>query len=283
MRHSLLLFLLPLILLSCHKEKSTETFHFGTEPYDSTALHLALMPNRDCLPIYYAKRTGLFDSVGVKVQIASCRSQLDCDTTLLGRSADGGWADSERKIHYGRRADGWQAMWQSTDRWVLFACGSLRIREVKALAGRTVAYARHTAESAWLDQLVKQNKLNNEDIYRPQIHDLRLRAQMLTGDQVDAAILSWPYTSLASSEGNRPIATQSDKAVNGMFVMKQDRMKNKNTQAKWQLFEKARKMALDSLHVLGPSATSLILQKDYGLPQSVADTVRFSANNKSSK
>lgn len=271
-----LFLLIPLLLLSaCRRQEPAETLRFGAEPYDSAALHLALVPNRDCLPVYYAKRAGLFDSVGVKVQIATCPSQLDCDTTLLGPSADGGWADAVRRTAYGKRAARWQTMWQGTDRWQLYVCGDLRVKTVRDLAGRTMAQARQTAESQWLDRLIQSEKLSADEVYRPQIHHLRLRAQMLTGDQTDAAMLCWPYTALARSEGNRAVGVQGERPLTGCFVMKSDRLRTPSARDKWQRFERARRMALDSIRLKGPAATSLILRHDYGLPAALADTLRF--------
>ena len=55
MKHFLPLFLLSLSLLfgaySCQKEQANSALNFGTERYDSAALHLALVPNRDCCPV----------------------------------------------------------------------------------------------------------------------------------------------------------------------------------------------------------------------------------------
>lgn len=246
---------------------------FGNEKYDSTALHVALVPNRDCLPIYYAKRAGIFDSLGLKVQIATYFSQMDCDTALMGHFADGGWADKTRIAHYGKRMKELNVMWNGSQHWHLFSCGALRINTIKALTGRTIAIARASAEKAWIEQILKEGHLNTEDVYYPQINNLKLRAQMLTGNQIDAAVLSWPYTSLAWSEGHKCIIAQKATDTAGAFVMKSNSLKGHKD--KWELFEKGRKMALDSIRLKGPNAYSIVLQKDYGLPQPVADTIRY--------
>ena len=43
--------------------------------YDSTAVHLALMPTADCFPFYYAERTGIYRQLGLKVSIHTYTSQ----------------------------------------------------------------------------------------------------------------------------------------------------------------------------------------------------------------
>lgn len=269
---TILIALVVSFFYSCKDNKNSETIKFGTERYDAEALHIALVPNRDCLPIYYAKRMGLYDSLGLKVQIASYPSQLDCDTTLMGNNADGGWADATQLSHYGRRMSNFKKIWPGTQTWQLFICNTLRIKSINALKEHTIAIARATDEETWLNALLKQNKMSADDVFSPQINDLRLRALMLKGNQIDAAILTWPYTSLALAERHHCIAKQNK--TSGFFVMKNN-AKNIKRAKQWALFEEGRKMALDSMRIKGPKAYSYILQKDYKLPPSVADTIKF--------
>lgn len=271
----LLFFLSACQLVSCQSDKPIETLNFGSERYDSTALHIALVPNRDCFPIYVAQRTGIYDSLGLKLQIATYPSQMDCDTTLMGKIADGGWADKERMAFYGSRMKGLEIMWEGTSRWHLFVCGTLRIKNVKSLKERTVAIARSSSENHLLDVALKSVGLTDDAVYRPQINDIKLRADMLNGNQVDAAVLTWPYTSLAYANDHFSIYSQRNADANGCFVMKTRSLKRVDRLAQWKLFEKGRKMALDSIRTKGVGAYSLILQKDYHLPKEVADTLRF--------
>ena len=192
--HTVILSILCLCLASCKDNAPQEVLNFGTERYDSAALHVALVPNRDCLPIYYAERTGLYDSLGLKLQIASYPSQMDCDTTLMGRIADGGWADRERMRTYGNKMKDIEPMWEGTQRWSIYTCEQLRIRDLKALKGRTISIARNSAENKYLLAMLNSAKISAEDAYFPQINNLKMRAQMLTGNQIDAAVLTWPYT-----------------------------------------------------------------------------------------
>lgn len=269
-----LCFLLLISLTSCKKEKNEQPINFGTERYDSAALHVALVPNRDCLPIYYAERTGIYDSLGLKLQIASYGSQMDCDTTLMGNIADGGWCDKIRKGKYGKRMSHLETMWEGTQRWEIFTSKALRIRKVSSLVGHTIGIARSSAENEYLHLILKAEKVNADNIYYPQINNLKMRAQMLTGDQIDAAVITWPYTSFARSEGHHCIAAQRFADKHECFVISNKHLTDERKK-QWKLFEKGRRMALDSIRIKGSSAYSIILQKDYGLPKEVADTIRF--------
>ena len=94
---------------------------------------------------------------------------------LMSRYADGGWADKIRIAHYGKRMANLEVMWTGNQHWQLFSCGALRINHIKALSGRTIAIARTSAENVWLDQILKMGKLSADDVYRPQINNLKLR------------------------------------------------------------------------------------------------------------
>lgn len=225
--------------------------------------------------MYYAQKAGIYDSLGLKLQIASFHSQADCDTALLGMPCDGGYADLLRLKHYGKRADDLKAQWTGTNQWAIFCCGSLRIKDIATLNKRTIAIARHSAELQYLTDALGEAKLQYTDVYRPQINDLELRTKMLNGNQVDAAVICWPYTSMAHASGHKLLAKQKKADTNNCFVMKSKRMKQSKIKQQWDLFEKGRKMALDSLRIKGPKAYSLILQQYYGIPQSIADTIKF--------
>lgn len=276
MKHFFPILLFLIIIVSSCRERRTEIppLCFGTELYDSSALHVALMPNRDCLPIYYAVRRGLYDSLGVKVQIATFRSQLDLDTALLGNVADGGWADSRRLRSYGKRASDLRTMWSEETVWALVVNGSLRVKEIKNLAGRTIAYTRDAVESDLLERFISKGGLKMGDIFRPQINDCLLRAEMVCSGQVDGAVLAWPYTSYTTSGGHRVLAYETTTST-ASFVMKRSALRSREQSRRWQLFEQGRRMAIDSLRKKGAEAYSLILQKDYGLPKEVADTVKY--------
>lgn len=248
---------------------------FGEARYDSAALHLALVPNRDCLPLYYAWRTGLFDSLGVKVQIASYASQMDCDTALHSRHTDGGWADTERLRHGAKSWPAFHTLWEEGAPWHLFVGCKLRLKSTKELGGRTLAASRFSASDNVLGEAVAAGGLKRTQVYRPQINDLCLRTRMLVNAQVDGAVLTWPYSSMASAMGCKQLFTGSRTAARGAFVVKASLWNKPEAKTRMALVEKARQMALDSLRLKGPAAYSLILQKDYGLPREVADTVRF--------
>ncbi len=271
-----LLIALALVATACGGRRDAgPRLSFAGEPYDTAALHLTLLTNVDCLPLIYAKRSGLADSMGLPLQLAIYRTQVDADTSLTGKLSDGGWADLTRLASHGRRGEGFEVMWRSAEAPVLFVSPTQRARKLKDLSGKTVALTRVSAETARFDRLLAAAGVRAADVYRPQIGDLSLRVMMLGGSQFDATYLCAPYTAWARAEGCRPLLTP--KAADGReaFVMRRSVTATPQGKRRWSLFERVRRMAIDSLRTHGNAAYSLILQRDYGLPADVADTVRL--------
>lgn len=184
----------------------------GKKTNDKATLHVAIMPTADCLPIYYAQNTGIFHQIGLDIELRSYDSQLDCDTALVGNYADCGWADSERLQEKKMRQTDFTILGESSETWQLIACGALRIKELKNLDGRTIAIARNTIESSLLNDMIVGAKLKNERVFRPLINDIKLRAEMLDNNQIDAAMLRWPYAQYAVSKAHKVLATTSAKS-----------------------------------------------------------------------
>ena len=59
------------------------------EVVDSTALRIAVLPTMDCLPFYVAQKCGLFDSIGVKVNLITFQAAMDADTAFCNNRVDG--------------------------------------------------------------------------------------------------------------------------------------------------------------------------------------------------
>ncbi|MDD6732098.1 MAG: ABC transporter substrate-binding protein [Bacteroidales bacterium] len=272
--HSLFLIAL-LLLMSCQKQAPVAAPQPSEAQPADTVLRLALVPNRDCLPFYYAGQSGIFRRLGLHVQITTYRSQLECDTALLGQSADVGWTEPAYLQAYGKKAGRVTTLWQTATAWQLYVPKKLRIAKVKDIAGRTVAASRHSAALTTMEQALKKVGIQLSDVYCTQVNNLKLRTGMLTSGQVDAAMLCWPYGSWASAGGCKVLYTGKAEEKNGCFVAREKWHKLPRASRQVELLQKARNMALDSLRQKGNAAYSAILQREYGLPASVADTIKY--------
>lgn len=242
--------------------------------YDSTAVHLALMPTADCFPFYYAERTGIYRQLGLKVSIHTYVSQLDCDTALMGHYMDAGYADAVRMKESRLASAPLTTLAYGTDLWQLVVSGPLRVKTADKLKDRLVAVARQSAEDAYLTTELRKAGTKADDVFRPLINDVMLRAEMLGRRQVDATLLRWPFTSMAISSGDRVIASQKQGDSQVLLVARSRSLTHRLEKSRLDLLKKGYAMALDSMATNPRQRISQVLQQDYLLPQAVADTIK---------
>ncbi len=86
----------------------------------------------------------------------------------------------------------------------LITAKSARIKNIKSLKDKIIAVTRNSAVDATADLIMKKAQMPAEALNRPQINDVKLRAEMLNLGQYDGAILPEPYaTTCVDSGGNR--------------------------------------------------------------------------------
>ena len=60
---------------------------------DTTVLRVAVMPAMSCLPVYYAERSGLADSLGLEMELLRYQAQMDIDTAIINGHVDVAFTD----------------------------------------------------------------------------------------------------------------------------------------------------------------------------------------------
>ena len=188
-----LFFILCGALTSCHKGESADSARKAQEEADSARLVRPLV----------------IDSA---LHITNYASQYDADTALLGKRVLGGTTSRSRLLQYRKEGKGrdMEILRSVTEQWSLVVCGSLKARKVKDLQGHTIAIARNDASSILCEQFLREAGVAPTKVFYPQINDLRVRLQMLTNNQVDAAMLPEPYASMAKRQGHRLVKTVTD-------------------------------------------------------------------------
>ncbi len=202
-------FLFPLLLLilswlptSC--EKSTAIDPEEEARRDSAALHVALMPVQDCLPFYLAAQTGIYERLGLDVRFHTLQAQLDTDTALVRNHVHLAYSDLARAIMI-QQADSFdlRAIASSPAVLQLITTQRSRVRNLNQLKERMVAVARHSITDYWSDRLTDSAHMEQTDIFRPQINNLRIRTDMLCNGTMDAVFLPEPFASEALLRGNK--------------------------------------------------------------------------------
>ena len=109
---------------------------------DSLTLRIAVMPVMDCLPIYYAQRTGLMKEMNLNAHIETYMAQMDIDTTLQKGHADVGYSDLIRAIRLMPTVNNLHAFMAGQERLTLISQKGKRVKKENQLKERMIAMCR---------------------------------------------------------------------------------------------------------------------------------------------
>lgn len=173
---------------------------------DSMALHVAVMPVVDCLPMVYAVRSGIADSMGLDVRLSNYMAQMDVDTALQNGRVEVAYSDLVRGLRMMPKTPV-KALMCNTSPMTLVALKTNRVKKAHQMKERMVAISRLSVSDFWCDALLDSASMQMEDVYRPQVHDVQLRTDMLRTGLIDAAIMPAPYAGWMIRLGHKAVGT----------------------------------------------------------------------------
>ena len=186
---------------------------------DSTAIKLGVLPTIECLPFYYANSLGLFDSLGINVQLTTFAAAMDADTAFVNGYMNGIVSDLVKACVWNENGDSVHvAMCGDLKMWLVTA-QSARLARAESMKEKIIGITRHSALDFFTDKILESVKFNSIDINKPQINNIRLRTQMVDQNQYDGAILPEPYASEAVARGARRLNSTEEMKLEGMMCV----------------------------------------------------------------
>ena len=220
----------------------------GGGAIDSTAVRIAVMPTLDCLPLFIADDSGLFQRESLDVRLVPFTAQMDCDTAIAGGSADGLVTDlvrAERMKDFGTQL----RYIAATDlQWQLLTGKTVRIKQLKQLDDKMLAMTRYSATAMIADHLVDSAKLVSERVFRIQVNDVLVRLNMLETGIMDAMLLPEPQATVARLlQANTVYDTSRDSLRLGVLAFSEKSLALPKLKGKLDAFTRAYDAACDSI------------------------------------
>lgn len=248
---------LVLLIASCgesevQKRKISKERREQLRREDSLALKIGTLPTMDCLPLYVAKETGLYQKLGVDVRLKPYSTQIDCDAALVAGKIEGNVSDLVRTERMKKRGTALQYFTATNAYWQLVSNRKARINALKQLEEKMVAMARFSVTDMLADMAVDSVKLKSETVFRVQINDPNVRLLMLHNNEMDAMLLSEPQATTARLYKN-PVLMDSRKndLWMGVVAFRQKALADKRRADQLKAFTKAYDMACDSIRIHG--------------------------------
>lgn len=201
------------MLASCSERQEAMQFKADSLSIDTTVLRIAVMPTMSCLPVYYAEQSGLANKLGMKIQLLRFQAQMDIDTAIQRGHTDIAFTDLIRCTRLAQAKTPVKPIASCDEPLSLISLKTKRVKKINQMKQQMIAISRLSATDYWCDRLLDEANTSHDDIYRPQVNDVCLRAEMLRQGLVDAAMMSEPFATwmtrlghkrLFSSEGKRP-------------------------------------------------------------------------------
>ncbi len=270
-RHSLLAIIATIMLASCSQRQEATQFDADSTGIDTTVLRVAVMPAINCLPVFYAERTGLADSLGLEMELLRYQAQMDIDTAITFGHADIAYTDLIRIAKLNKAKVTLSAFASCDEPISLISLKTKRVKQVNQMKEQMIAVSRLSATDYWCDRLLDSTRTSYDDIYRPQVNDVRLRAEMLRQGLIDAAMMGEPYATWMTMLGHKRLFLSKGKQPQ-LYAW-----------ANISATKKQQKVFLDILkeatEQLGkPSEAALlrdILKQEYQLPPAVVDSIEL--------
>ena len=164
---------------------------------DSLAFKVGVLPTLDCLPVFVAKEEGLFDSLGVDIRLREVGSQIDCDAALMKGKLQCGFTDivrTERMKNTGVKVE---YLSSTNAYWQLVSNRLSRIKNLRQLKEKKIAMSRYSATDMLTHYAVDSAKLKQDDVFRIQVNDARVRLGMLVNNELDAMLFTEPQATTA--------------------------------------------------------------------------------------
>ena len=270
-RHSLLAIIATIMLASCSQRQEATQFDADSTGIDTTVLRVAVMPAINCLPVFYAERTGLADSLGLEMELLRYQAQMDIDTAITFGHADIAYTDLIRIAKLNKAKVTLSAFASCDEPISLISLKTKRVKQVNQMKEQMIAVSRLSATDYWCDRLLDSTRTSYDDIYRPQVNDVRLRAEMLRQGLIDAAMMGEPYATWMTMLGHKRLFLSKGKQPQ-LYAW----ANISATKKQQKVFLNILKEATEQLGK--PSEAALlrdILKQEYQLPPALVDSIEL--------
>ena len=258
------------MLASCSQRQEATQFQADSTGIDTTVLCVAVMPAMSCLPVYYAEKTGLADSLGLEMQLLRYKAQMDIDTAIINGYADIAFTDLIRCARLSKQVD--LAPIASCDESLsLISLKTKRVKQVNQMKEQMIAVSRLSATDYWCDRVLDSTRTSYDDIYRPQINDVWLRAEMLRQGLIDAAIMGEPFATWMTMLGHKRLFESRGKQPQ-LYAWAASTATKQQQKAFLNVLKEA------TTRLSKPSEATLlrdILKQEYQLPPALVDTLEL--------
>lgn len=244
-------------------------------------LRLGAMSSMDYIPFVVANKTGIYDSLGLDLEIVKFFSANDRDAAFQSGNIDGTVIDYTGAILQQANGIPLKLVMKNDGFFYFIAAKESNVNTLADLKGTNIAVSRNTVIDYSTDQFLNKANLTEKEVNKPEINKIPLRLEMLQNNKIEATVLPDPFASIALNNGHHSIITTKDLGISitgTMFTQKAIDNKAKEIEVLILGYNAAiQYMKEQPLSVWGH-----ILTQDAGVPEALITSIQLPDYEKAS-
>ena len=184
---------------------------------EKVSLKIGSIPRTFDLIAYVAQQEGLFDRLGVAVEIVPFRSTIEMNTALLAGELDGIIQGVFEAVNLNKEKETAKLVGHALMPRVFVVVSSPKsnITSPAQLKGKEVAIGTGTIVDYAIDRLLMAEGIDPKDIVKVNVPSMPVRLEVLTQEKVPAAIFSPPLSDLAVLNGCKVVMDDGKQPLGG--------------------------------------------------------------------
>ncbi|RQD75950.1 MAG: hypothetical protein D5R97_05290 [Candidatus Syntrophonatronum acetioxidans] len=261
-------FLLTLTLLLClFIISGCEQGNLSQEP---DSLRFGLLPDITCLPMAVAEKEGIYEELGIQVELVYFSKAMERDQALQAGEIDGAISDFIAVGFFQDSGFDVKITSQNENIFAIVASPYSNINSIADLKGKTVGVSQNTIIEFMVDEILKNHDLTPDDINKEFISAIPLRRELLLQGQIDAACIPEPLGSLSVEQGASMVTDSEEEGLMpSVIIFTQEAIDGKRESI--ELFYKAYGEAAELINP-DPSLYNDLLLEKLRFPEEIIDT-----------
>ena len=234
------------------------------------SLKIGAMSSMDYLPYVVAEKMGIYDSLGLEVQIVKFFSANDRDAAFRAAQVDGTVIDYTGAAIQHAAGMPLALITAHDGYFEMMATGGLSTME--DLRGKKVGVSRNTVIDYSTDLMLRAAGMEPTDVEKPEVNKIPLRLEMMLGGELDGSVFPDPFITIAKSKGFASLSSTKSLGISVTgTMMRREALDEKSESVK--LLLEGYNLGVDYLLSHPRSEWQSIIVEDAGIPEGLADRV----------
>lgn len=281
MKKLILPFLLFCTLLSaCTNRGKSAATALQQEQFET--LNLGVMSSMDGFPFIIAQRQGIYDSLGIEVNIIRFHSAKDRDASFQSGQIDGAVTDYLSAAVLQAHHTPLKIILRNNSYFCFIVSKQSGINAQEQLRTKNIAVSRNTVTEYATDLLLDRAGIATTDVNKPEIGSIPLRLQLLGYGQIDATFLPDPLASIAMVFECKSLISTRELGVNLTgTAFSQKALDAKSEQIRRLVT--AYNLAVEYIQAHPQNEWKQVLTEEFGVPEALTGLIALPAYERATR